>query len=697
MSNTIEIYGTQIALPESGENTFIENWGTDIPSEQYWRRKGLPDYFDQVEYDKDGNALLSPQQRKYAIEEVRRCKEGFWFYNNGIPTFITGKHYFYLMWWKLEDDIYADYRDTDRRYFLYLNHWENVLWCLFIVRGKKRREGATSQATSNLVYECIFFKNSVCGLTSKTQTDAKSAFTNMVSFGYRQLPVFLKPKQLNNKDSVTELVFAHKSTDIKGGVGGAIDSDTGHRSKVDYRAPGKNAYDSGRLSRLLADEMGKWPVEVPASEFLAIVSKTMVKGAKRVGFAELPSTVNEMTKGGGAEYKKIWDNADQFKHPRTPNRGVRYFTPAFDGYFGFIDKHGLSVIDAPTEEQYKYLVENFVGIGDLTEDDIKLGAREYLIQKRSLLEGTALEEETRMNPFDEREMFLSANTQTLFAAHAYAMREQIDWLTYHEKELIESGDLIWENGHPYYKETIDQFGNRSIEVSKLKWIPNPNGKYEKLKDWWPKEMNNVFEKNGAFVPNGSYAIRMACDPFKYDKTKHNRRSNCATYAFQMEDLLNPNDPFNEMFTMRFVGRPGTTDLANEYVLKMAWWCGCQILFERNVDHWKKWLQVEKCFGFAMWLPGEVEAGIYTDGANKTVQMICNYTESYIDKHIKKVYFRSLIEEESGWMGMMVEDTEKSDEGMCAGFVLIAARAKQYKLPQATNNNIESILPYRKAI
>jgi len=178
---------------------------------QYWRRRPLPDYFNEVEYDKDGNALLNFEQRKYAIEEVRRCKEGYWFMNNGQPIFITPKNYFYLQWWKLEDYIHPEYRDLDRRYFLFLNHWENTSWCLGALIGKKRRQGATSVATSNIVYECIFFKNSFCGLTSKSQVDAKSAFTNMISFGYRQLPVFLKPKQLNNKDSVSELVFAHKT------------------------------------------------------------------------------------------------------------------------------------------------------------------------------------------------------------------------------------------------------------------------------------------------------------------------------------------------------------------------------------------------------------------------------------------------------------------------------------------------------
>lgn len=417
MGLAVDIYGTLVSVPDKPELYEIEDWGTSNPKEQYWRRKEVPAIFDNVEFDRNGELLLTNEQWEYADKEKQRCFNGFYFLNNGVLTYISGKHYFYLQWWKLEDDIYPDYRDTDRRYFLFLNHWECIKWCLGIVRGKKRREGASSQATANLIYECIFFKNSVCGLISKSEKDSKTTFTNMVAFGYRQLPIFFKPKQLNNADSVTELVFANKSLNTKTDkINGIIDNDLGHRSKVDYRSPRTNSYDSGRLSRGLFDEGGKWDKEAPFSTFIGIVSKTMVKGAKRVGFMECPSTVNEMTKSGGDEYKKVWDSANQFKYDRTPNRLVRYFTPAYDGYVGFIDKYGFSVIDAPNEEQYQYLVENFVGVGDLTEDDIRMGAKAYLTYRRNQKTGNDLEEEIRMNPFDEDEMFMYAGQGCEFNA-----------------------------------------------------------------------------------------------------------------------------------------------------------------------------------------------------------------------------------------------------------------------------------------
>jgi hypothetical protein len=424
---SVDVYGTLVYTPDNPLETLIEGWGLSA-SEQYWRRKELPDIFNQVNFDAEGNALLTPEQKRYAVQEVKRCKEGYWFFNNGQPTYITGKNYFYLQWWFLEDSIYPEYRDTDRRYFLFLDYWEHIQWCLGILRGKKRREGASSQATANLIYECIFFKNSNCGLVSKTKDDSRDTFTDMVRHGYNALPVFLKPRQLNKPDSVSELVFAAKIT--KGD-----EAEGGNKSKVNYRAPVLNAYDRGRLSRILADEGGKWPVDIDFSVFLGIVLKTFVKGVKRVGFGEFPSTVNELTKGGGMAFKKAWDAGNQFKfiNRPTPNRLVTYFTPAYDGYEGFIDKHGFSVITEPTIEQFQYLVDKWVKkdpisgmvVSELTEEDIRLGAKQYvMVKRREGLSGQSLEEEIRMNPCSTDEMFEAANIGCAFNSYNIHQRKK---------------------------------------------------------------------------------------------------------------------------------------------------------------------------------------------------------------------------------------------------------------------------------
>jgi hypothetical protein len=679
------IYGIDIKLPEPPEH--IEDWGESNPKNQYWRRRELPAFFEEVEYDRDGNAILNLQQRTYALEEVRRCKEGFWFYNNGIKTYITGKNYFYLSWWKLENDVYPDYRDTDRRYFLYLNHWEKTSWCLGIVRGKKRREGATSQATSNLVYECIFFKNSFCGLTSKTQIDAKTAFTNMVSFGYRQLPVFLKPKQLNNKDSVTELVFAHKSVTTKGEKGSAIDTDTGHRSKVDFRAPTKNAYDSGRLSRFLGDEMGKWPVETPASEFLAIVSKTMVQGVKRVGFCELPSTVNEMTKGGGGEFKKIWDLADIEKYGgRTPNRITRYFTPAYDGFVGFIDRYGMSVIDEPTEEQAQYLIENYVGSGDLTEEDVRVGAKKYLESRRVGLESVALEEEIRMNPFDEREMFMARNANCHF--DAVLLLELYDKAKSFEKQIIEYGNWVWKDGIPFSEAVWERTSPDHARWRRPYNFILPNEK-------------RIERQGNSFLPLTHVQFIAACDPFQNSITEDGTGSKASGGILNRFDEKGQESIFNRMMVCVYHARPKMAELLHMDMALMCFAYGCQILIENKMDGGMRKFFIDNGLeNFLIYLPGKENAGVDPNSDNKALMV--NLWEAYILTEGKKgkMIYPDVIDEPNGKDGLLkfdVNETEPSDRVMGLGWLLVADHYKRVNFRTKQAYNIRDYFPTRKVV
>ena len=98
-----------------------------------------------------------------------------------------------------------------------------------------------------------------------------------------------------------------------------------------------------------------------------------------------------------------------------------------------------------------------------------------------------------------------------------------------------------------------------------------------------------------------------------------------------------------MFVMRYSDRPPTTDIQYENVLKMSWYCGCQALIERNIgESPKKFFQLRKAFGFLMYLPNETEFGVYTDGAGNVVHALCDYTEAYIEKSIRKVYFSELM-------------------------------------------------------
>lgn len=199
---------------------------------------------------------------------------------------------------------------------------------------------------------------------------------------------------------------------------------------------------------------------------------------------------------------------------------------------------------------------------------------------------------------------------------------------------------------------------------------------KKIKDWFPKNANQVYYQSGHYHPNNNFNYRIGCDPFRYDKTKDKRRSNCAAFAYQLPDEFYPDEIYDNAFVLRYSYREESTRASNEDILKMAWWCGCKVLFERNVNHWKNDFKDWECAGFLAWMPNEVEPGIVTAGNG--VQTICNYTEAYINQYISKVYFKTLLRKDTGWLGFKVEDTEKFDEPMAAGITLIHVHGEKSK-------------------
>jgi hypothetical protein len=56
----------------------------------------------------------------------------------------------------------------------------------------------------------------------------------------------------------------------------------------------------------------------------------------------------------------------------------------------------------------------------------------------------------------------------------------------------------------------------------------------------------------------------------------------------------------------------------------------------------------------------------------------------------------LMRKITGWLDFKVEETQKSDEPMGAGFTLIAVKGKRYVKRSEQTKNIESIMPYNKA-
>ncbi len=669
------IYGTKCKIPDVPPHEKILNW--DKPKdEQMWVREDLPSFFEKVEYTKSGDLILTEEQEDYAIAELEKCKKGVWVYINGSPFYITKKYYFYLQWWTLEDGSRPEYRDCDRRYFTFLEHWENVPWALGVIRSKKRREGASSQATSNLVYEAIFYKNSNCGLVSKSNEDGRATFTEMVAYGYRQLPAFLKPKQINREDSVTELVFAQKASNVKEGFADAQKEDEGNRSKINYRAPVLNAYDRGRMSRLLLDEFGKLEKEIQASQLFAIISKTLVKGVKRVGFVEMPSTVNKMSKGG-SEFKLLWENADVDKRTPTINRLVRYFSPAFDGYEGFIDKYGFSVINSPTPEQKKYLVdkwvvtdENGVTISEISEEDIELGAKAYITKRREGRTGDDLEEEIRMNPCNEVEAFMSANADCIF--NVVKLNDQIERI---KENPVPKRKIV------FYRDEINQLirwrDAKDTETFAWEFVSDLNLK---------GDANKHYYDNGLKKPGRTDSGVIGVDGYSNSQGGKRYGSKASAWVYSKYDIR---DPLNTgLFTGHLYGRPNEKEELHNQVILAAEYLGYQVYYEFVADDYYTYFKNRGKLGYLAKFPlnaidpskrkkDNVERHYGFPVTDFAMTKQNDSMISYVEHYCEKIYWIELLEDLKNF-----EPSKRtpSDRTVSAMIALVAGLEPIYKPP-----------------
>ena len=100
-----EIQNLRIGLPlepvrmqvhDSGQGKWVKE---EYPK-KLSRIKNIFDWRNYPDEQKD-------QWFDYIDEEFKRREEGFWFMNNGKPIYITGTHYMYLQWSKIDAVSYT--------------------------------------------------------------------------------------------------------------------------------------------------------------------------------------------------------------------------------------------------------------------------------------------------------------------------------------------------------------------------------------------------------------------------------------------------------------------------------------------------------------------------------------------------------------------------------------------------------------
>ena len=123
----------RIDLPDCPAYHEIAGFGKPT-KEQIWSPPKLPrrlkelqrkfETIDEIWDELTKHQDIYEQEIKFMRKMWYHRLNGYWFFNNGKPTYIDGWNYFYIAWWKIDVGL-PKYRDRDRKFFLFARHIYN--------------------------------------------------------------------------------------------------------------------------------------------------------------------------------------------------------------------------------------------------------------------------------------------------------------------------------------------------------------------------------------------------------------------------------------------------------------------------------------------------------------------------------------------------------------------------------------------
>lgn len=325
------------------------------PDEQYWERTPLPNWYKEVmkkeeAYEKkrkDEDAPFYDERLEaFKRQEWDRRLNGFWFMNNGKPTYITGSHYVYMQWWQI-DIGYPRFRIPDLEYFYFMQYVIEDSECMGMLEITKRRFGKTFRGGLFLYEYPTRTRMTNGAIQSKTGNDAKKVFAKAVVSPFKKLPKFFRPEYDMSLGITPKSEIRFQQTNVRGKKAEETIEKEELGSMIDWGSADSVHYDGQKLHRYFADEWAK-TTEVNIYDRHEVIRYCLVDDEGRIiGKALYSSTVEKLdTERDGIQEaaKKLWDDSDQLnkgENGRTSSGLYRFFMTAdrarnFDIY-GFPD------------------------------------------------------------------------------------------------------------------------------------------------------------------------------------------------------------------------------------------------------------------------------------------------------------------------------------------------------------------------
>lgn len=658
-----EINGLKVALPSTPKG--VENRGNR------WQPVEYPAELQKIKSIFDWNRRDNTFKSKYVDmieDEFERREKGFWFINNGTPTYITGTHYMYLQWTKIDIGL-PDFRESNRIFYIFWEACKADSRAFGMCYLKNRRSGFSFMSSAEVSNTGTIVRDSRIGIMSKTGSDAKKMFTDKVVPIVRNYPFFFKPIQDGMDNPKTELAFRVPASKItRKNMDEERDDDIdGLDTTIDWKNTADNSYDGEKLLLLVEDEAGK--IEKPENILNGWrVRKTCLRlGSRIIGKCMMGSTSNALSKGG-ENFKKLFYDSDPTKRSangQTKSGLYSLFIPMEWNMEGFIDEYGWPVFNDPKKP-----------VMGIDGEEITMGVITYWNNEVAAMksDSDALNEYYRQFPRTESHAFRDESKSSLF--NLTKIYQQIDYNDAMIKDrVLTTGYFHWKNGE---------------KDSEVIWTPDPKGRF--VVSWIPdaKMRNNVIKKDGKFYPGNKDIGVFGCDPYDISGVVGGGGSAGALHGitnFHME-----NAPTNHFF-LEYIARPQTAEIFFEDVLMACFFYGMPILVENNKQRLLYHFKNRGYRPFSMNRPDkhtsklsktELELGGIPNSSEDIKHAHANSINTYIEEYVGidaegnyrendsmgDMYFTRTLND---WARFDINNRTKHDASISSGLALMASR------------------------
>lgn len=396
------------------------------------------------------------------------------------------------------------------------------------------------------------------------------------------------------------------------------------------------------------------------------------KGSAITGKTLRTTTVEDMEKKGGANFKKTWDasriSTINPKTGRTESYLTNLFIPADYGYVGehpvtgvqFVDDHGYSNREA---------------------------AREFILSLWENLDGEDLSKAQQKDPLSEKHMWQAKNFGGCFRNDL--LQIQLDYLERTNSHADENAPDNLVARVTFYK---DEQG--------VKIRHDKNGDCQMVWDFNnpPVESNkNGIGKNGYQTPGNTDSFAIGVDPIGATTTTGKENSQAVAYVYRKGDL---NDPENSgLVVLRYA--PVRKSIKrkrdfHKYIMMLCEYYGCKANYESDIDDYYETFEQEGFVNYVMMRPKNTidpnrKRAVYKYGTPSkdpyALQRQHDIAYDYIVIRYHKIYFVELVTKLIGF-----DPDNRTDFDDCIAFFMALIGGTDKKQDNKTTKSNLAILP-----